>query len=86
MSKIVIDPDELTLDEVEEMERLLGGDFEDAFSNGKPKAGALRIMVYLVKRRTDPNVTLESVGSTKLRELDLEDDDEGNDESATPSD
>lgn len=70
-ARIVIDPDDLSLDEVEEVETILGAPIDTLFSSGKPRATALKAVLLVIKRRDDPNATLKSVGSIKLRELTL---------------
>jgi hypothetical protein len=70
-TRIVIDPDDLTLDEVEEVETLLGAPIDTLFTSNKPRAAALKAVLLVVKRRTDPDTTLADVGSVKLSELSL---------------
>ena len=70
-ARIVIDPDDLSLDEVEEVETILGAPIDTLFSSGKPRATALKAVLLVIKRRDDPTATLKSVGSIKLRELTL---------------
>ncbi len=70
-AKIVIDPDDLTLDEVEEVETILDAPIDTIFSSGKPRATALKAVLLVVRRRTDPDATLADVGSVKLSELTL---------------
>jgi len=54
--------DELTLDEIEEMEQLLGRPIDEAFADGKPKGRALKVLVFVAKRREDPKFTFEDAG------------------------
>lgn len=70
-ARFVIDPDDLTLDEVEEVETLLGEPIDAIFTSGKPRAAALKAVLLVVRRRTDPDLTLADVGSVKLSELTL---------------
>jgi hypothetical protein len=70
-ARIVIDPDDLTLDEVEEVETILGEPIDAIFTSGKPRAAALKAVLLVVRRRTDPDATLADVGSVKLSELTL---------------
>ena len=51
--------EELTLGEIEEMELLLGTGFDTAFSDGKPKGRALQVLVYIFKRRENPEYKFE---------------------------
>ena len=64
------DPDDLTLNEIEEAEELLGAPIDELLSSGSPKGRALKVIVYLLMRRTDPSITLEQAGQVKLSEID----------------
>jgi hypothetical protein len=68
---INFDPEDLTLDEVEEVETILGGSIDTVLSGEKPKAKALKAIVLVLTKRTDPSATMESVGSVKLSDLGL---------------
>jgi hypothetical protein len=70
-ARIVIDPDDLTLDEVEEVEELMGEPIDTLFSPGRRRAAALKAVLLVIRRRDDPEATLASVGSVKLSELTL---------------
>lgn len=54
--------DELTLDEIEEMEQLLGKAIDEAFGDGRPKGRALKVLVYIISRRENPKFTMEDAG------------------------
>lgn len=54
--------DELTLDEIEEMEQLIGRPIDEAFADGKPKGRALKVLVFVAKRRENPKFTFEDAG------------------------
>jgi len=60
--------DELTLDEIEEMEQLIGRAIDEAFVDGKPKGRALKVLVYIAKRRDNPKFTLEDAGKLSQAE------------------
>jgi hypothetical protein len=51
--------DELTLGEIEEIELLLNASIDQAFSDGKPKGRALRVLYWVAKRRENPNLKFE---------------------------
>lgn len=70
-TKTIIDPDDLTLNEVEEVETLLNAPIDTIFASGKPRATALKAVLLVIKRRDDPDATIESVGDVKLSELAL---------------
>lgn len=69
--QIKFDPEDLTLDEIEEAEELLGEPIDGLLGGNKPKAKALKVLVFLIMRRDDPDLTLESVGSIKLSQLSM---------------
>lgn len=71
MSKIKIDPDDLTLDEIDEVEETIGGPIDAIFTSGKPKAKVLKAIVLVITKRTDPDATMETIGSVKLSDLEL---------------
>lgn len=72
MSKIKIDPDDLDIDELEELDDLLPGGFQSLMGGGVP-VKAMRVIAYLIQRRTDPEYTLEQAGKIKLSDFDLGD-------------
>lgn len=64
--RIELDVEDLTIAEVEEVEELTGLPF-DSFSDPKsPKAKFLRALVFLAKRRENPDYTWEDAGKEKL--------------------
>lgn len=81
-TKVKIDPEDMTLDELEELEDRIGGSFDEAFDAGKPKVAVLKVIVWILRRRDEPALTLDDVGSVKLSDIDLGDDDEGEAQSA----
>ena len=67
--EVVIDVNDLTLGEVEEIENLTGltvGDFGDGT---KMSAKLVTAFVYISKRRTDPDFTIEDARKIKLGEF-----------------
>jgi hypothetical protein len=65
---VTFDFDDLTVDEVEAIEDALDMPLERAFAPGQRKGKALRVMAWIVKRRTDPDFTLEQAGKMKVTE------------------
>ncbi len=64
--------EDLTLGEVEEIELLINGDIDSAFKEGKPKARAARAIVYIMKKRENPNFKFEdTAGITQAEAFDL---------------
>lgn len=68
---ITIDPDDLTLGEVETIEDIVGKPFSQVFSNGGVSAKAAVALVYVVKRRANPDFTLEEARAYKISDLDF---------------
>jgi hypothetical protein len=51
--------EELTLGEIEQVELLLNDSIDRAFSDGKPKGRAIRVLYYVAKKREDSNLKFE---------------------------
>jgi hypothetical protein len=60
--------EELTLGEIEEIELMLNSGFDTAFTDGKPKGRALRILTYIFKRRLDPAYKFEDTEKLTQKE------------------
>lgn len=69
---IKINPDDLTLGEVETIEELTGAPLSKLIGNGGVTAKAAVALVYVIRRRSDPDITLEAVKATRLGDIDLE--------------
>jgi hypothetical protein len=54
--------DELTLDEIEEMEMLLGTPIDESFGKGIPKGRPLKVLYYMMMKKQDPTFTFEQAG------------------------
>lgn len=75
---ISLDPSKLTLDDLIEFEELVGkGLFEvlpsteEEVRNYKPSPKAMRALVFLVKRQTDPSFTIEQAGKLTISDLEI---------------
>lgn len=55
----MINFEDLTLGEIEEIELLLGRGIDQLFTDGQPKGRALRVLYFISKRRQDPKFTFE---------------------------
>lgn len=66
-----IDANHLTLNDLKEVERLSGGDLQ-GLATGKMSADMLIALVYVVKRREDPEFSLEDAGNVRVGELEVE--------------
>jgi hypothetical protein len=69
-----IDPEDLTIGDLEDFEDIVGMSFDDAMApgpDGKPKVTtkALKALVFLSKRREDPTFTLDDARAIKVSEL-----------------
>ncbi len=60
--------EELTLGEIEEIELMLNTGFDTAFSDGKPKGRALRVLYFIFKRREVPGYKFEDTEKLTQKE------------------
>lgn len=65
------DPEDLTLDELEELEELLEGSLDGMLAGDAPKGKALKAIVWIMLRRDNPEATLEDAGRLKIRDIGL---------------
>lgn len=64
--------DSLTLDEVETIENLSGSPMDELMGAGKLKGKALKAIIWVAKKRIDPNYKMEDAGKVTFAEaLDL---------------
>lgn len=62
----------LTLDEVETIENLSGQPMDELMQTGKLKGKALKAIIWVARKRTDPNFKMEDAGKVTFNEaLDL---------------
>lgn len=64
------DFESLTLDEVETIEMITGSSIDQIMDKGQPKGKALKAIVFIMTRRTDPTFTLEQAGKLTMAEID----------------
>lgn len=62
------DFESLTLEEVEQIELIAGTSIDQLMDAGQPKGKALKAIIYVIKKREDPNFTLEQAGKIPLKE------------------
>lgn len=62
------DFESLTLEEVETIENLVGESIDEAFESGKPKGKALRVFMWVITKRTNPNYTIEEASKVSLKD------------------
>lgn len=60
--ELVVDLKTLKIREIEEIEEILGEAMDVAFAQGQPKGKALRAVGYILRRRDNPDFTLEDAG------------------------
>jgi hypothetical protein len=58
----------LTLDEVETIENLSGTPMDELMSKGKLKGKALKAIIWVAKKRVDPNYKMEDAGKVTFSE------------------
>ena len=61
-----IDWDTLTLDEVETIETFSGHSIDKIMDEGTPRGRTFKVILWVIKKRTDPNYTLEQAGALTL--------------------
>jgi hypothetical protein len=62
------DFESLTLAEVETIELITGSSIDQLMDAGQPKGKALKAIIFVIRKRTDSNFTLEDAGKIPLRE------------------
>lgn len=60
--------DELTLDEVEEIELLTDRSIDSIMDDGAPRGRTFKVIIWVLRKRTDPNYTLQDAGKVSLAE------------------
>jgi hypothetical protein len=68
MTNNVFDFESLTLNEVEQIELITGSSIDQLMDAGQPKGKAMKAIIYIMKKRTDPNFTLEQAGNISMTE------------------
>lgn len=63
------DFESLTLDEVETIELMTGASIDQIMAEGSPKGKALKAIIYTVKKRQDPDFTLDQAGKFKMADV-----------------
>lgn len=64
----MINFEQLTLGELEELELLIGSSIDQAFADGKPKGRALRALYFVAMRRENPKLTFEETANVTQAE------------------
>ena len=62
------DFESLTLNEVEQIELITGSSIDQLMDAGQAKGKAMKAIIFIMKKRTDPNFTLEQAGALSMTE------------------
>jgi hypothetical protein len=68
MTTNVFDFESLTLNEVEQIELITGSSIDQLMDAGQAKGKAMKAIIFIMKKRTDPNFTLEQAGDLSMTE------------------
>lgn len=68
MTTQTFDFETLTLNEVEQIELITGSSIDQLMDAGSPKGKALKAIIYIIRKRTEPDFTLEQAGSISMAE------------------
>lgn len=68
MTTNAFDFESLTLNEVETIELLTGSSIDQLMDAGQAKGKAMKAIIFIMKKRTDPNFTLEQAGALSMTE------------------
>jgi hypothetical protein len=68
MTTNAFDFESLTLNEVEQIELITGASIDQLMDAGQPKGKAMKAIIFTIKKRTDPNFTLEQAGAVSMTE------------------
>lgn len=63
------DFESLTLEEVETIELITGSSIDQIMEAKQPKGKALKAIIYVINKRTDPDFTIEKAGALKMSEV-----------------
>jgi hypothetical protein len=68
MTNQTFDFESLTLNEVEQIELITGNSIDQILDAGQAKGKAMKAIIFIMKKRIDPNFTLEQAGSISMSE------------------
>jgi hypothetical protein len=63
-----IDFNSMTLNEIELIEQLTSRNIDSIMADDAPRGRAFKAIIFVYKKRTDPNYTFEQAGSLSLEE------------------
>lgn len=64
----LIDFNSMTLNEIELIEQLTGRNIDSIMTEDSPRGRSLKAIIFVFKKRTDPNFTFEQAGDYSLQE------------------
>jgi hypothetical protein len=62
------DFESLTLNEVEQIELITGNSIDQLLDAGQAKGKAMKAIIFIMKKRIDPELTLEQAGEISMTE------------------
>jgi hypothetical protein len=68
MTTNVFDFESLTLNEVEQIELITGSSIDQLMDAGQPKGKAMKAIIFVMKKRIDPNFNIEQAGNLSMTE------------------
>jgi hypothetical protein len=68
MTNQTFDFESLTLNEVEQIELITGVSIDQILDAGNPKGKAMKAIIFIMKKRLDPNFTIEQAGNLSMTE------------------
>jgi hypothetical protein len=68
MTNQTFDFESLTLNEVEQIELITGASIDQILDAGQAKGKAMKAIIFIMKKRIDPDFTLEQAGQISMTE------------------
>jgi hypothetical protein len=68
MTNQTFDFESLTLNEVEQIELITGNSIDQILDAGQAKGKAMKAIIFIMKKRIDPEFTLEQAGNISMTE------------------
>jgi hypothetical protein len=68
MTNQTFDFETLTLNEVEQIELITGNSIDQILDAGQAKGKAMKAIIFIMKKRIDPDFTLEQAGQISMTE------------------
>lgn len=68
MTNQTFDFESLTLNEVEQIELITGNSIDQILDAGQAKGKAMKAIIFIMKKRTNPEFTLEQAGEISMTE------------------